>query len=628
MGTGSNILRAVDNCRPKLIRDGEYKMNSPLRASSDSGAFTLLISPDDEHGAFHDFVSGQSGSLYELAKLLNVSVPKSADNKSYAINTKRDYDGLADYAAAHFVPESAFLSAGWEQCKHDNRDALRFPTSSGNRIRFIDGGKPSYKAEFQGYAACLYGTKRIHEIANKYEQKAIVIANGEASTVVAQYYGVPAVCQTSGEKAWTPQHVRMIKDSWEGLIIIALDCDDTGRRAASEIAYQFGNMARVVDLGFTEGGDLADFCGLWREGAYDELLRRANVAVKVESQLTPSELILNALDNLNNTIRKQDRSKTELAGAVEKTKAVLDRVSMGLAAPVVVSFNDLAMRADILAMERRAGSNNDNVPRLRTGISKIDKVLGELAPEMYVVYGATGAGKSWLLVSFARSFLRFSPGLIVSTEMTPLAWFNRLLASSSHSDYKKFKSGKSEDYEWDKIQSELKRLGMCSADILDHSAPTPSLIRNAYLDGQDKGRGYEWIMIDSASKMAGGGDGVYNNTFNVADGIQDMWRSFNVPIFVSNQVGRDVAERPRGKKRPMLEDAYGGGRTEQNAGVVIGLYNHHYYVKRELEPEDPALPEGVIATQFLKMRDEYDGDAPSIRLAWTGAGYGEYAGDL
>ncbi len=53
----------------------EYNCNSPLRAGSNSHGFTVTIT-DDEHGAWFDHVTGEKGSLYELAEKLGIETPK------------------------------------------------------------------------------------------------------------------------------------------------------------------------------------------------------------------------------------------------------------------------------------------------------------------------------------------------------------------------------------------------------------------------------------------------------------------------------------------------------------------------------------------------------------------------
>jgi hypothetical protein len=52
-----------------------YRTNSPFRPDSDSKAFVLKIN-DDEHGTFTDHASDESGSLYDLARRLNIDLPE------------------------------------------------------------------------------------------------------------------------------------------------------------------------------------------------------------------------------------------------------------------------------------------------------------------------------------------------------------------------------------------------------------------------------------------------------------------------------------------------------------------------------------------------------------------------
>jgi hypothetical protein len=70
-GTAGRVLAAL---KPYGLRDegsGKYRSNSPLRPGSNSHGFTLTID-DDEHGAFYDHVSGEQGSLYDLANRLGI----------------------------------------------------------------------------------------------------------------------------------------------------------------------------------------------------------------------------------------------------------------------------------------------------------------------------------------------------------------------------------------------------------------------------------------------------------------------------------------------------------------------------------------------------------------------------
>lgn len=269
--TADTILNALATYGLKKEHSGEYRCNSPLRPDSDSMGFTLKIS-DPEHGTFYDHVSGDAGSLYELAERLNIPIRRNGNGKS-PTESKRAYTGLDDYAHAHGVKGEVYAQAGWQECRYQNRTALRFTTETGNRWRFLDGSKPTFKSQ-EGYTACWYGLDRAFEIAVGTGQP-LVLCNGEPSVIAAQHWGVAACAQTGGEKAeLRPEVLKKLRDMWNGDILLAGDCDDTGDKWGRGLADQLraaGYTVRVVDLNGGKGFDLADFCNLHQEQAADQL---------------------------------------------------------------------------------------------------------------------------------------------------------------------------------------------------------------------------------------------------------------------------------------------------------------------------------------------------------------------
>ena len=272
LSTAERVLQSLLPFDPREEGNGKYRLNSPFRPGSNSHAFTLVID-DGEHGAYHDFVSDESGSLYELAQRLGIDISRTTVE-----NSKRVYQGLSDYAAAKGVPREAFLQAGWKEVEHKGRRALAFSTLTGTRYRYLDGATPHYESR-RGYRRCWYGLERAFATYNA--NIPLVLCNGEASTVAAQYHRIPAFCLTGGE-AKIPAALlqELVAKLWlppsETTILIALDCDKTGRQAALAIKQQLSehgfSSVRAVDLMLSDKGDLADFCNLHREQALPALL--------------------------------------------------------------------------------------------------------------------------------------------------------------------------------------------------------------------------------------------------------------------------------------------------------------------------------------------------------------------
>lgn len=626
MSTADKVLAALAPYNIKQVKPGEYRSNSPLRPNSDSQAFMLKIT-DDEHGAYHDWPTGEGGSLYHLAEQLGIPLPE----RKQPTETKREYTGLADYARAHGVEPEVFAAVGWREVTHEGRPALAFPTSSGERYRFLDGKKPPYK-HGEGYKASVYGLKRAPGLA-KEKETPLVICNGEASTVVAQHFGIPAVCQTSGEKRWEDANLKALNDAWQGDVLIALDCDAPGEKAAAQIAEQFGKRARVVDLGFVNGGDLADFCMLHSENALEELVKQPAPTRKPDpepAKMSDGERVAKALDDLRTAMRSENNKQLAMEAAVSRAQAVIDQVSMGLAVPVIATFSEVSWQAELAAMDVRSGDLAGKTLTLDApaadkpvyGFSALNAAIGDVPIDLIILLGATGSGKTWTAVSVARELLYQSPGLVVPTEMTKLKWMQRLAASVAGANYTDVKHGRSKQEEWKRLGETFDRLGSIPADFLDHPSPTPQLIRSAMITAKEAGKQYAWVMVDSGSKMEyPGSSDIYSISRGVSNGLQNLAREFNVPVFTTWQTGADIESRAKGNRMPQLKDAYGGIVAVQNAGVVLGLYNHHYYVKRDLEEENVDMPRGTVAIRCLKIRDEDDGDAPVVKVTWTGAGY-------
>lgn len=273
--TSDLVLKKLEENNLKSEGSGLYRSNRPWSNSSDSMGLVLRIN-GPEYGVFYDHVDCKGGSLYDLALRLDIPV----NDRNQSIGTKRSYRDLEEYARAHGVDPQVFRDAGWEEGSYPyesndyERLALKFITKNGIRWRFIDGDKPTFKSP-RGYKSCWYGLDRAVELGLK-NQQPIIICNGEPSVVVAQHYGVASCAVTSGEKKIIPGNLlEELRKSWEGEIIIAPDCDDTGKAMAEGISSQLereGYSVRSVDLNGGTGFDLADLCNLHKEESWETLV--------------------------------------------------------------------------------------------------------------------------------------------------------------------------------------------------------------------------------------------------------------------------------------------------------------------------------------------------------------------
>lgn len=278
MNTGEKVLAHLASYSLKHETNGEWRCNSPFRPGSNSHAFTLRIDADGEKGAWTDHAGGESGSLYDLAERLGIEIIRVETARKPVENSKRAYKNLADYAAQKGVPEDVFIKALWKETTYAKRPAFQFPTAGNQlRYRFMDGKSPAFMSQ-PGYKSCWYGLKPAAIFAREHNLP-LILCNGEPSVIVALHFKVPACAITGGEKPTIPEGLlKELKSTWQGAIWIAMDCDETGRKAAAGKATILRNMGytvTVIDLGLGDKGDLADFCKLYTDGAMDALLKLA-----------------------------------------------------------------------------------------------------------------------------------------------------------------------------------------------------------------------------------------------------------------------------------------------------------------------------------------------------------------
>lgn len=264
MSTAEQVLQAL---QLQSRTDGQYRTNSPFRPGSDSNSFSLKID-GPELGTWHDFVTDQKGSLYQLAEKLGITIEREQQT------TKRAYQDEHDYAREHGVEWSVFQEAGWTIRTVQRRRAMEILTLHGPRWRFLDYRDGSTYLNQTGFQPCWYKLPEAIRAARA-AQTPLIYCNGEASTVVAQHFGVPAVSIAGGgERTLTATMLDELKRSWTGAIIVALDCDDKGRLASQKLVTQLRDArfsVHAVDMNLGKGGDLADWCRIYQHEAVAQL---------------------------------------------------------------------------------------------------------------------------------------------------------------------------------------------------------------------------------------------------------------------------------------------------------------------------------------------------------------------
>lgn len=316
MSTASLVKSHLSSDSRYWKRGGmEYSGPSPLRDGSNSNGFHLTIE-SDEYGRWKDFVSGEKGSLYTLAKLLGISTPQRTAARDTSIPKT-----LKEYGASLGIPEDEaeeyLLSKRWEEGVHQNRPCIFVPNEDGWRqARYLDGHKPKWKPEFDlekdedGNAKlAFYGTVAAKRIAKEKQLKFLMLVNGASSVEALQYYGVPAFAIVGGENSIAKKvYADRIMKGWPHTVLIALDADKTGQDSTKKLVQLLGERGLAIDLaGLRDSGfDGADFAALWQEQSLSRLLMLADES---ETERAPRTAL-----EASNAILQQIEGKRKVRG--------------------------------------------------------------------------------------------------------------------------------------------------------------------------------------------------------------------------------------------------------------------------------------------------------------------------
>jgi hypothetical protein len=281
----------IDTLQPyRNTKLGANRYNTPWRVNADGPADggTLVVEPDPAYGLglkWFDHKDGTAGNGWTLANLLNIQIGgKPAAKES-------PYQSLTDYAHTHGVDVSVFQDAGWVETKHNGYLCFKFPTATGYRYRYADpaAAGAKYKSEL-GYTPCWYGLERAVKLAG---DGPLIICNGEPSTIAAQHHNVAACCVTGGEKSsFSTEIMSQLQSVWSGPVLIAYDCDVTGRRASKALAGKLrsaGIHAQAIDLRGSDGYDVADFCRLHNGSSASAIL---SLPTLMETEYTTGEIVV------------------------------------------------------------------------------------------------------------------------------------------------------------------------------------------------------------------------------------------------------------------------------------------------------------------------------------------------
>jgi replicative DNA helicase len=297
-----------------------------------------------------------------------------------------------------------------------------------------------------------------------------------------------------------------------------------------------------------------------------------------------------------------------------------DRVRTGL-----IGVKDL-VREGFERLEK-IFSEGRRITGLATGYPGLDnEVAGLQNSELIILAARPSMGKTALALNIAENVAlrQRQPVAIFSLEMSKESLLLRLLASEARVDAHKFRTGRLNRDDWDKVTHALGQLGEAPIWI-DDSASSTVLEMGAKARRLKRDRGLSLMIVDYLQLVVptnmSRGANRQEEVSGISRALKGLAKELKVPVVVLSQLTR-APERE--ERKPQLSDLRESGAIEQDADVVLFINRPNFY-KTDLPEEDRAKAELIIAKQrngptgvrnfvFLSRHTRFEEAAPD---AWS-----------
>lgn len=204
---------------------------------------------------------------------------------------------------------------------------------------------------------------------------------------------------------------------------------------------------------------------------------------------------------------------------------------------------------------------------------------GLKAPDLYIIAGRPGMGKTAFLISIAKEIaLQNIPVAVFSLEMSSAQITKRILSQFTSLPYGIIDNPESlSEYELQQIKGVNEILQELPLYIDDTPAINIWQLQSKATDYKQR-NGVKLIIIDYLQLMSGTsakGNKRETEISEISRGLKLIAKRLNIPVIALSQLNRGVELRP--DKRPKLADLRESGAIEQDADVVGLLYRPSYY---------------------------------------------------
>ena len=219
-------------------------------------------------------------------------------------------------------------------------------------------------------------------------------------------------------------------------------------------------------------------------------------------------------------------------------------------------------------------SRTAEFPGVPSGIRELDVLLGNFQKgDVYILAARPGQGKTSLELSILLNTARLGKRCaFFSLEMSRNKVTSRLIAQDTGLNVQMLNTGKLSDDQWPTFTAGIECMEKLPIYIDDTPAICPAQIltrcRRLILDSGP----LDLVAIDYLQLMKSGGK-AENRTQEIgliSRSLKTLAKELDVPVLAAAQLNREIEKRA--DRRPQLSDLRESGDLEQDADVVVFLY--------------------------------------------------------
>ena len=271
-------------------------------------------------------------------------------------------------------------------------------------------------------------------------------------------------------------------------------------------------------------------------------------------------------------------------------------------------------------IELKKNTMNPKLPGLTSGFYSLDSLTqGFQNSDLIIIAGRPSIGKTAFSLSLSLNILRISklPVLIFSLEMSKKQIIYRLLSMETNISQLRLRSGKLYRKDWLKLNRMIKLFSKLPLFIDDSSNLSVSEVRSNIKTILLQYKKIGLVIIDYLQLMQDPTSRNENRSQELSQitrSLKNVANEFNIPIIALSQLSRNVENRS--DKKPILSDLRESGSIEQDADVVLMLYQNYKDNLNEstfnpikiidlIIAKQRNGPTGNIKMKFDKIRTKY-----------------------